>query len=60
MVSPTGDASEGSNVKWVSNKIPRTPNIIPIEKTHFRCYERYKPNLSIISSGDPFAERVFL
>jgi hypothetical protein len=57
-LSPTGDPLRYPNPKWVSNKIPITSNRVPIWKTYFGCYERHNPNLSILSPGDPFAERV--
>jgi len=59
-LSPTRDPSRDPNLKWVSNRIPIACNKVPIWKTHFGCHEKYNPNLSITSSGDPFVKRVFL
>ena len=53
-----GDPLQNSNPKCVSNTIPIASNRVPIWKTHFRCQEMYNPNLSILSSGDTFVEKV--
>jgi hypothetical protein len=58
VLSPTRDPSRDPNLKWICNRIPIASNIVSIYKTHFGCYERYKPNLSIISPEDPFVERI--
>jgi len=58
-LSPIGDLFGNSNPKWVFNTIPIASNRVPIQKTHFRYQERYKPNLGILSPRDPFAESVF-
>jgi hypothetical protein len=47
------------NPKWVSNsRIPIASNRLSIWKIYFGCHERHNSNLSILSPGDPFAERV--
>ena len=59
-LSPTGDPLRNLNPKWVSNTIPIASNKISIRMTHFRCLERHNPNLSILSSRNPFVEGLSL
>jgi len=56
-LSPTGDPLGDPNLKWVSNTMPIASNKVSISRIHFGCQERYNPNLSILSPGDPFAEK---
>ena len=58
-LSPTGDLLGDPNPKWVFKKIHIASNRILIWKIHFGYQKRYNLNLSILSPGDPFAERVF-
>jgi hypothetical protein len=57
-LSPTENLLRDPNPKWISNKIHITSNRVSIWKNHFGCQERYNPNLSILSPGDPFIRRV--
>jgi len=57
-LSPTGDPLWNPNPKWVSNTVPIASNRVSIWKIYFGCQERHNLNLSILSPGDPFTERV--
>jgi len=46
------------NPKWIVDDIVSAFNKIPICETHFGLQQRHNLNMSILSPGDSFAERV--
>ena len=47
------------NSKLIVENLKSASNRVPIWETHFGLSERHDLNMSILSSGNPFAERIF-
>jgi len=56
--SPTRNPFGHSNPKWVARDPKSASNRVSIQETYFRLPERHNPNMSILSPGNPFAERI--
>ena len=46
------------NLKWVARDPKSASNRVPIRETYFGLPERHNPNMDILSSGNPFVERI--
>ena len=56
-LSPMDDPGD-PNPKWVVDGTVSASNRILICETHFGLQQRHNPNMSILSPGDSYAERV--
>ena len=57
-LSPMDDLYGHPNLKWDLDGTVSASNRVPICETYFGLQQRHIPNMSIVSPGDSFAERV--